>query len=107
MSDAFGGFEQRRWLGRVRSADAAHAIVGACFAVDPRHLLTCAHVVHDAGAAGPGDRVWVDFPLRGSHGGWATVSDDGWRAVPTDADEASAGDVAILRLADDVPDVDV
>src|SRR5438067_2455541 len=79
-------------------------IVGAGFLVAHRQVLTCAHVV--AAAVGqpadlvqpPEGSVLVEFPLvaagRPVH---ASVVD--W--VPIDRD--GAGDVAVLRLAQDPP----
>jgi hypothetical protein len=54
--------EQRAWLGRVSCRRGM--IAGAAFAIDSEHVLTCAHVVRDAGAEGPGGEVWVDFPAH-------------------------------------------
>lgn len=55
-------FEDRRWLARVRAGEEPDAeIIGTAFATDKRHLLTCAHVVVDAGASGPESRVFIDF----------------------------------------------
>ena len=82
--------EDRRWLARV--LDRTGAVVGAAFAVDHEHLVTCAHVVSDAGAEGPGDVVAVDFPIL-RHRSDATVLADGWRPAA-----GSAGDIAVLRL---------
>ena len=48
-------FEGRRWLARVRKGEGANALIaGTGFAIDERHLLTCAHVIHAAGGHGPG-----------------------------------------------------
>src|SRR5215475_6735360 len=102
MPEAPDKFESRSWLARVWSgSEARGAIIGTAFAIDQRHLLTCAHVVEDAGAKGPGDRVFVDFPLLGSRGSWAVVLEDGWRPVPGTEEAASAGDTAVLELEDD------
>ena len=82
------------WLGRVR-AGADGSVCGAAFAIDDRHLLTCAHVVKDAGGGGPGDTVFVDFPWLGGAGSSAVVLEEGW------APEAgTSGDTALLQLAD-------
>ncbi|WP_405653423.1 trypsin-like peptidase domain-containing protein [Streptomyces sp. RK9] len=69
---------------------------GAGFLVSERHVLTCAHVVRDSGAAG----VTVSFPHRGelgavpavvgAHGGWSGHDDH-------------SGDLAVLELDRPVP----
>lgn len=69
---------------------------GAGFLVSERHVLTCAHVVRDSGAAG----VAVSFPHRGelgavtavvgAHGGWSGPDDH-------------SGDLAVLELDRSVP----
>lgn len=69
---------------------------GAGFLVSERHVLTCAHVVRDSGAAG----VAVSFPHRGelgavpavvgAHGGWSGHDDH-------------SGDLAVLELDRPVP----
>ena len=100
MSRLAALFEARSWLARVRAgAHPRGEIVGAAFAIDSLHLLTCAHVVTAAGASGPGQHVFVDFPLNG-RGSRAQVIDDGWRPEPAGDDPQSAGDVAVLRLED-------
>jgi WD40 repeat protein len=86
--------EERPWLARVLGSVG---VVGAAFAVDSRHVVTCAHVVQNAGANGPRQRVRVDFPALGG-GSEAEVLDEGWRLA-----KGSAGDTAILRL-DDPPE---
>ncbi len=88
-----GSLEERAWLARV--LDAGGTAVGAAFAVDRNHVLTCAHVVKAAGAGGPGDTVSVDFPRLGGAKCDAEVLVEGW------APEAgTAGDVALLELKD-------
>jgi hypothetical protein len=95
-------WEARAWLARVQTSnDLAAQTVGTAFAVDPRHLVTCAHVVNAAGAVGPGDHVFVDFPLLDTKGTWATVLEEGWRPAPAAEAAQSAGDVALLRLDSD------
>ncbi|MFD9865256.1 VMAP-C domain-containing protein [Streptomyces alboflavus] len=69
---------------------------GAGFLVSERHVLTCAHVVRDSGAAG----VAVSFPhhgelgavpaVVGAHGGWSGHDDH-------------SGDLAVLELDRPVP----
>ena len=83
--------QDRLWLARVLRADGA--VVGGAFVVHSGHLVTCAHVVQDAGAEGPGDIVAVDFPSLGE-ADEAEVLTEGWRP-----EDGSAGDVALLRLA--------
>lgn len=56
--------------------------------------------MNDAGANGPGDRVFVDFPLVGAKGSWAVVLSDGWRPVPQESAPQSVGDTAVLELED-------
>jgi Trypsin-like peptidase domain len=97
QQDAIGrdgpDLERRAWLARIRRAKDSE-ISGAGFAVDGCHVITAAHVVHDAGAR-PGDHVYVDFPLLGARGSSAEVLEDGW-ALP----EANHGDHAVLELDD-------
>ena len=83
-------FEDRSWLGRV--LDARGQARGAAFAIDDAHVVTCAHVVTDAAATGPGSRVDLAFPLLRAtcHG---VVLEDGWRPA-----DGTTGDVAVLRL---------
>jgi hypothetical protein len=89
---ATGVWDSRAWLARVRDGSGGW-IAGTGFAVDASHVLTCAHVVLDAGADGPGERVWVDFPMLGGAGCWAVVMEEGW------APEAGTqGDTALLHL---------
>ncbi|MDQ3974412.1 MAG: serine protease, partial [Actinomycetota bacterium] len=83
-----GVFEERRWLARVVSPGGL--VLGGAFVVDNRRLLTCAHVVQDAGAA-PGDQVRVDFPALGV-GCSATVLTEGWARA-----EGTGGDTALLQ----------
>ena len=85
-----GILEERAWLARVRSPGGE--VVGAAFAIDAEHLLTCGHVAQDGGAAAPGDVVSVEFPLLGA-GSDAEVLAEGFRPA---AD--SSGDIALLRL---------
>jgi hypothetical protein len=92
-------FEERAWLARVWAGVATRReIIGTAFLIDDRHLLTCAHVVEDAGAEGPGERVFVDFPLVPDAACWATVLEDGWSPTPRLDEPASAGDFAVLEL---------
>jgi len=66
-------FENRFWLARVwRGGEARSQLIGTAFAINSDHLLTCAHVVSEAGGRGPGDHVYVDFLLLGAKGRWAT-----------------------------------
>ena len=89
-----GCIEKQAWLARVSSTSGL--VVGAAWAVDGEHLVTCAHVVCDAGAAGPGGEVRVDFPTLGA-GCDAVVLEEGWAPA---WDEGMAGDLALLRVAD-------
>ena len=87
-----GKLEERAWLARVLGPVG---VVGAAFAVDGEHVMTCAHVVQAAGADGPGDVVSVEFPQLGQAECAAEVLVEAW------APEAgTAGDVALLRLKD-------
>ena len=70
--------------------------MGAAWAIDDEHLVTCAHVVLDAGASGPGGRVQVDFPMLRA-GCEAEVLEEGWAPA---RDGGMAGDVALLGLVD-------
>ncbi|WP_341719397.1 serine protease [Micromonospora sp. FIMYZ51] len=86
------------WPVRIRGP---HGVVGAGMAVHERHVLTCAHVVRDAGATTPtgtAPDAPVDVDLIGQPGTptvsarvvpgcWAPPGDDG------------RGDVALLELA--------
>jgi WD40 repeat protein len=89
---ATGVWDNRKWLARVRDG-AGGWIAGTGFAVDASHVVTCAHVVVDARAGGPGERVWVDFPMLEDAGCWATVLEDGWAPAA-----GTRGDTAVLRL---------
>ena len=72
--------------------DAVGRILGAAFAVDRGHYVTCAHIVMDAGGQGPGDKIAISVP--GSDKDVLTeVLPEGWTA-PTDR---LAGDFALLR----------
>ena len=82
--------EDRAWLARV--LNVGEGVVGAAFVIDDFHLLTCAHVVEDAGAQGPGDRVSLDFPLLAACCE-AEVLVENWRPA-----SGSSGDVALLRV---------
>lgn len=94
-------FENRFWLARVwADGESRSQLIGTAFAISPNHLLTCAHVVNEAGGSGPGDRVYVDFPLLETKGSWAVVLSEGWRSVPRETEPQSAGDTAVLRLED-------
>src|ERR1039458_4527373 len=83
--------EQRAWLVRLVVPSGG---MGAAFVFDENHVLTCAHVVEECGASGPGDSVSVDFPLLGKACS-AVVLEEGWRPAC-----GSAGDVALLELVD-------
>ena len=101
MAEGTYEFEKRRWLARVwAGGESRRQIMGAAFAIDERHLLTCAHVVEDAGAAKPGTRVYVDFPLVRDAACWATVLESGWSPTPGPSEPTSAGDIAVLELLD-------
>jgi trypsin-like peptidase/AAA ATPase-like protein len=94
-------FQKRRWLARVwAGGESRTEIMGAAFAIDERHLLTCAHVVEEAGATKPGTKVYVDFPLVHGAGCWAKVLESGWSPTPGPDEPASAGDLAVLELLD-------
>jgi hypothetical protein len=99
-------FQQRYWLGRVwLKQKSGDKLIGTAFAVDRRHLLTCDHVIRDAGASGPGQKVYVDFPLRGGPGYRCTVLEDGWRPTPGPREAESKGDLALLEMPEDAPDL--
>jgi WD40 repeat protein len=66
--------------------------VGAAWAVDREHLVTCAHVVQDAGAGKPGGKLIVSFPPFDVPLD-AVVLEEGWAQ-----DEGVAGDLALLQL---------
>ncbi len=105
-------------MGGARVTSAENAIceilrdgkpVGLGFALDPTHVLTCAHVLNTAlgrpqrEASDPGLAiVTVTFPIGRSEGDTqrqATLGE--W--LPTDPARFDAGDLAILELADPVP----
>lgn len=90
-----GRFEDRGWLARVSSPSGI--VKGAAWTIDGEHLVTCAHVVLDAGADGPGGKVWVDYPLLGT-GCEAVVLEEGW--APVAEEGGMAGDLALLRLTE-------
>lgn len=97
-------FEDRLWLARVRDGDEPDsAIIGTAFAIDQRHLLTCAHVVTDAGGAGPGSKVFVEFLFGAPRRLWATVLKEGWRPAPSGKIGQSAGDTALLQIPETEP----
>lgn len=99
-------FEQRRWLARVRQGDGTQsAAIGAAFAIDSRHLVTCAHVVQKAVGTGPGARVALDFLFDDERRRFATVLSEGWQPEPAKGEPISQGDVAILRIDDTDPDM--
>lgn len=92
-------FEARRWLAQVRKGDLPAAkIVGTGFAINDRHLLTCAHVVHSAGGAGPGARIHLELPFDDGRKCVATVLQEGWRPVPRKFDSQTVGDTALLEI---------
>jgi hypothetical protein len=65
-------FEKRFWLARVwADGESRSKLIGTAFAISRNYLLTCGHVVAEAGGTGPGGRVYVDFPLVGTRGNWA------------------------------------
>jgi WD40 repeat protein len=82
--------EDRAWLGRVLGP--AGDVLGAAFAISANRLLTCAHVVQNAGAMTPGDAIRVDFPMLKASCE-AIVAEEGW-----EVGDGTAGDVAVLRL---------
>lgn len=84
--------EERAWLARVKRPSGG--VIGAAFAVDGEHLLTCAHVVKSAGAGGPGAFVSVEFPRLGV-GCDAEVLQEAWQPA-----SRTVGDVALLHLND-------
>src|SRR4051812_12060417 len=88
-------WEDRGWLARVRSSGRDGRIWGTGFAVTGDRVVSCAHVVKEAGAAGPGGRVFVDFPLLDDAGCWAVVLHEGW--APEDG---TRGDTTLLELED-------
>ena len=99
MSFGSSVFERRSWLARVwGDGETRTQLIGTAFAINSTNLLTCAHVVNDAGAKGPGGRIFVDFPLLGGRGAWAVVLPDGWRPVPSENTPQSEGDTAVLQL---------
>jgi WD40 repeat protein len=79
----------------VRILDAAGETAGAGFVLTGDGLIaTCAHVIVQAGA-GPGDMARLVFHQTGGQA-TAAVEPEGWR-------EPDAEDIAILRLAGDLP----
>jgi hypothetical protein len=79
----------------ARVASPVGEVSGAAFLVDKQHLVTCAHVVLDAGASQPGDIVDLDFPVLGEKA-TATVLEEGW-SPPGDGPD-TVGDTALLSL---------
>ncbi|MGW4947903.1 nSTAND1 domain-containing NTPase [Actinoplanes sp. NPDC004185] len=89
----------------VRFRDGDGTVVGAGFLVGDGLVVTCAHVV--AAALGrdeqqrPGGPVALEFPVRGPLGpARRTAEVIGW--TPTRPDDR--GDIAVLRLDDDLPE---
>lgn len=99
MASHYNIFESRRWLARVRKGDLGpSSTVGAAVFIDTNHLLTCAHVVIDAGAR-PGKKVWVDFPqINGSQAMQAEVLEMGWVEPPSLHEPQTGLDCALLYL---------
>jgi len=98
-------FEDRKWLARVHKGSKDGPIMGTAFAIDSRHLLTCAHVVHSAGATGPGDSIWLNMLFDGRVPFAAKVLKEGWRPVPRPGEAITEGDTALLRIPEDEPDL--
>ncbi|MFI7011477.1 serine protease [Streptomyces sp. NPDC050145] len=79
------------WRVRLRSGDAAGAVLGAGVLVDARTVLTCAHVVTHPGVA-----IWAEFPENPAVPPVAArVLDDGW---VDDRHADPSRDLAVLRL---------
>ena len=87
-------FEDFAWLARVSSKN--RSVKGAALAIDGKHLVTCVHVVQDAGPSRPGEYVRVDFPVLGK-GCEAVVLEECWAPA---GDGGMAGDLALLQLAE-------
>ncbi|WP_326836829.1 serine protease [Amycolatopsis rhabdoformis] len=88
--------ERKRW--RVRLSDRDRHVHGAGTVLDEDHVLTCAHVVEEAGGAGA--EVLVDFVgVPGARTISAKVVPECW--FPAARDER--GDIAVLRLAQREP----
>lgn len=82
---------------RVRVDDAEGAPCGAGVLLDDRHVLTCAHVVRDAGAApgGPVEHLRItSVACRPEWTRMARVTPGSWRHQ----EGTQRGDVALLRL---------
>ncbi|WP_225846835.1 serine protease [Streptomyces sp. HPF1205] len=84
---------------RVRVDDADGTVCGAGVLLDDRHVLTCAHVVRDAGAEPGGRAPHLRITSVACRPEWtrtARVSPDSWvHEMGT-----QRGDVALLRLDD-------
>jgi WD40 repeat protein len=95
--------------GLVRISAPGGGVVGAGLILDDRHVVTCAHVVMAAlqlaeGTVGrPVDAVTVDFPALGGAATSARVVADGWTPITEDG----RGDIAVLELAENRPQVAV
>ena len=88
--------ERPPWLARLRRAPGG-AVAGGGVLVDPRHVITCAHVVTAVlgkSDPAPDDTLRVEFPLvPGAPAFDYRVLQDAWRAPQDDE-----GDVAVLEL---------
>lgn len=87
---------------RVRVDDAAERTHGAGILLSDRHVLTCAHVVADAGAAPGGKSAYVRISSTMCHPPWsirARLSPDSWVYL----NGTWRGDVALLELDEPTP----
>jgi hypothetical protein len=82
---------------RVRVDDANGTVCGAGVLLDDRHVLTCAHVVRDAGAADGSSASYVRVASVACRPGWTRTA----RVVPgswVHKEGTERGDVALLQL---------
>jgi hypothetical protein len=94
------------WRARIHSA--AGEILGAGVILDPRHVLTCAHVVANDAAPDTGEdwQLLVDvIGLAAIQRRRARVTADGWVPLRSNPDHAAQGDLALLELHDALLDV--
>jgi WD40 repeat protein len=87
-------------------------VTGLGFAIDPAHVVTCAHVVNSAlGRAGKRDpaRPGTAEVIRVRFAIGSTAGDDGYRAasvsewLPAEASTFDANDIAVLELTEAAP----
>jgi hypothetical protein len=92
--------EDDSWVVAIYASEAGGTPLGSGVVIDRQRVLTCAHVVVEAGAVL--DEVWVAFPMAdppaATRCGVVSVSTPGGGEFEEDRD------VALLELADPIPE---